>query len=256
MRKLAQTLAISILFIFLFVDLQASNPYPIWKGKQSTSPLSGYSFLKKRWGPDIIIGGVAGLNFSNVKGADAENTKIMIGSQFGFMGRLQYSESTAFQTGILFSGKGYRAKSDIPYSASEIYHEDFKVHLNYIEIPWLLRISFHENFIYNIDLGAYTSFLVSAQKKGTSTQELNGEFYEPTNINDDYSQFYHTFDLGLQIGGGVQYQLTHKRKGANISAFANAGMQIGLRTVSNIDQIDYNNRTYQVGVGILFHLDQ
>ncbi|MCF8372238.1 MAG: PorT family protein [Bacteroidales bacterium] len=256
MKKFIATGILSILFILFFVDLYASSPYIILKKKQPTSPLSVNGFMKKRWGPEIIIGGKADINFSKIKGADDSDAKMIMGPTFGAVARLQNSEGIAFETGILYSAKGYKNKLSVENTPIEIFHEDFMVNLNYIDIPFLLRISFHENFIYNIDLGAYTSFLVSAQKDGTSTTEYGGTFYEPISYNGDVKKDYHSFDLGLLIAGGVQYQLTKKRKGTNISCFANAGIQIGIRTISSIEEADFNNRTYQIGLGILFHLDQ
>lgn len=256
MKKFAQIATISILLIFLFSDLLASLPLPEGGDKNPISPWSVNGFMKKRWGPEIIIGTVGGINFSKIKGADDSNAKMIISPVIGVVGRLQNTEGLAFETGILFSNKGYKNKLDLENTPTEILHQDFEVHLKYIDIPLLLRIQFHENFVYNIDLGGYASFLMTAQTEGSEITEYGGVYYEPISYKGDIKNNYHSFDFGLHLGGGVQYQLTHKRKGTNISAFAKAGLQIGLRTISSKDQADYNNRTYQIGMGILFHLDQ
>ena len=250
-----------IILLGLFISVQAEGKIGGLPSPSSLNnnykPLSGNSLLKKRWGPEITIGGMAGLNISRIKGADDNDAKMILSPNFGAIVRFQNTPGMAFETGILYSAKGYKNKSDLPINPTTTIHEDFKVNLNYIDIPILLRISFHENFVFNIDLGGYAAFLLSAKKEGSSTTEYSNIMEDPINYdNADVKDSFHTFDFGLHLGGGVQKQITDKRRGVNMSLFAKAGWQIGLRTVSSIDQADFNNRTYQVNVGVLFHLDQ
>ncbi|MEA3446256.1 MAG: outer membrane beta-barrel protein [Bacteroidota bacterium] len=253
MKRFALTVITSIILISLFTVVHALPPYPTSKGKLILTPLSRNIFLKKRWGPEIIVGSQIGLSASNIKGLDAEDTKMIMATAGGLFVRLQNNPGSYFQLGVNYSSKGYNKKSTYEKGASTI-TDDYAISLNYIEIPANIGISFGEILLYNIDAGAYISFLNSANQKGKRTEETEGFGTVSHDINVNLKEDFNNTDFGFLFGGGVQYPITDKRRGTNISVFANTAMYFSMLKL--MPNADIKNRNYRLTLGVLFHLDK
>ena len=141
----------------------------------------------KTWsmGPEV------GVNFAKF-GKDGDQTVFNTGLVLG--GFLTYSirNTHAFTTKILFSQKG--AKDEASNS---------QVHLNYVEVPVLLRVFFNRDGAIRPNIFGGPSFGFLTGVKG----KLDGGDYE--NV-PDYKASYNNFDLGLGIGLGLNFRIAEE----------------------------------------------
>ncbi len=261
MKKIVQVVTISILYLHLSfyaigINMPGKPAYGNTQLKPTPSPLTGFHTLKKRWGPDITLGLQIGPVFSKIKGPDVEDVKMIMSSVEGGFIQFHTVSEIHYQLGLNYSPQGFKKKTTYLNELGQTVTDDFSVHLDYVKIPALMGISFGEKFIINIDAGLYLSFLTRANQKGT--QKIESEGFDPVSmqVNIDLKESYKKSDLGFLFGGGVQYPLTEKRSGTNISVFANALMQMSLKNISRLADIEFKNRNYQLTIGVLFHLDQ
>jgi len=218
--------------------------------------LSPLFITKRRMGPDIILGINTGFNYSNITGSKDGNSKIAINPFAGVFGRLKYSEATAYQLNINYSNEGYRSKSTYTTNDGKTHTDDYKMDFKYLKMPFIIRFSFGEKFIYNFNMGVYSSFLISVMQNGEVKIEQDGYDDIITTVNVDAAENFKRFDVGLVFGGGIEYAITHKRSGSNYSVFANAGLNKGLINISAYEDAGLKNFLLYSGIGVLILFDK
>ncbi len=222
-----------------------------YKSLPSIYPLS---ILRRRVGPDIILGLNAGLNLSKVRGENV-STKLALNSFEGIFLRLQFNETKAYQLNVNYSVEGYRNKSIYTTNDGQTHTDDFKMHFKYVKLPFTVRFSFGERFIFNINTGVYISFLLSARQQGKITIEQEGFETITGNVDEGAMESFSKFDAGFVLGTGVEYPLTDKRKGINYKVFANLGLNYGLVNISSLQNSSLKNNTFYSGLGLFMIFD-
>lgn len=136
--------------------------------------LAGFSQIK--WD------GRVGVNFSNV--TKMEGTKALPGFTLGLGMDYGFNESWSFQSGLMFTSKGYKVK------------DMYKVRPVYLDIPLLgaYKISVSESTKFVINSGPYLSFGLGGKAK----YDKGGDHKV---FGDDG---WKRFDLGIQYGIGFE----------------------------------------------------
>lgn len=122
----------------------------------------------------LKFGVKAGLNLANL-GGDMEDTKMKIGLMVGGFANYAINDQLSIQPELMFSQAGAKY---------EVLDETYKMNLNYIVLPVMLKYSFGA---INLQAGPQLGFLLSAEDDG-----------------EDIKEFLKSTDLGLNIGAGYQ----------------------------------------------------
>jgi len=140
-------------------------------------------------GPEFGIKG--GVNMSNLysDSDDINDENALWGFNAGVFAAFPIADNVFIQPEILYTTKG--AELDYDFAGIE---GTSKFKLSYIEVPLLVRFNLTENF--NIHVGGYASYLVSAKTKGEGDVEFEDELDA-----DDFERF----DAGLSAGVGVDF---------------------------------------------------
>lgn len=139
---------------------------------------------------DFKLGIKGGVNFSNINADNTSENKALTGVNFGVFAKLPITNSFAIQPEMYFTTKG----SELTYQ-SVFVDGTAQFDLNYIEVPVLAVFKITNNF--NVQLGPYASYLVSADVNNVSDVSYNFE----NNIDSgDFTKF----DTG--IAAGVEFE--------------------------------------------------
>lgn len=123
--------------------------------------------------PDIKIGAKAGLNISNISGAD--NVKSKTGFHVGALAEIFINEQFAVQPEVLYSSQGAKGKgSNGP-----------KINLDYINVPIMAKYYVMDGL--SVQAGPQIGFNVKAEE---------GSFDVKDEVN--------TVDFGLNFGAGYE----------------------------------------------------
>ena len=176
----------------------------------------------------VNIGIKAGLNLSNVKFPEPSATKIKTGFYGGLVGQIYLAKKFLVQPEVLYSGRGFRFS---PIADSKGGY----VSLNYISVPLLAGYCPVDKL--KILLGPEFNFLTTAKSKIENT-------------DNDLSNIYKKFDLGIDLGASYEIQksigvevryshgITDLLEGSELD---NTGNEIG--------KIKYGkNRVFQIGI--------
>ncbi|MBS1662092.1 MAG: PorT family protein, partial [Bacteroidetes bacterium] len=109
------------------------------------------------------FGAKAGINFNTLGGSDAGAAKNLVGVNLGFYARLPLQERLSLQPEMLYSTQG------ADYSNAS-------VHLNYLNIPILLRYNAGAGF--GIYTGPQIGFLLSAHNKANGNSINMKDYYK------------------------------------------------------------------------------
>ncbi|MCS4238371.1 hypothetical protein M2306_001516 [Myroides gitamensis] len=126
--------------------------------------------------PDIKLGAKAGLNISNLSGAD--NTKSKTGFHVGALAEIFLNEKFAIQPEILYSSQGAKAKGS----------DGSKYDLDYINVPIMAKYYVMDGL--SVQAGPQVGFVVKAEVGGIDAK-------------DDVN----TVDFGLNLGAGYELPL-------------------------------------------------
>lgn len=149
---------------------------------------------------DFKIGIKAGVNFSNINADNTSENKTLVGANFGVFAKFPITSSFAIQPEMYFTTKG----SELTYQ-SVFVDGTAQFDLNYIEIPVLAVLKITNKF--NVQVGPYASYLVSANVKNVSDVNYNFE----NNIDSgDFTKFDTGVAAGIEFEGksfslGVRY---------------------------------------------------
>lgn len=192
-----------------------------------------HSMQAQTWG---IKGGV---NFASMRfsaGGLDFSPESVTGIHIGIIGEFNLQESLYFNTGLLYSLKGYKIEGSL-FDLEETDEE--KLTVNYLEIPMNLAYKFpiKDNSSFFIQAGPYLGYALSGKSK---SEGLSEEL-------DFGDQGMRRFDFGLGFGAGVGF-------GALVTSLH---YQLGLAnlfdiTEVEIDNMNVKNRVFQVSVAYMF----
>jgi Outer membrane protein beta-barrel domain len=163
--------------------------------------LAGVSFATAN--AQFQFGVKAGANFASESGSDADEAKTMFNFNAGVFAKLPLVNRLSLQPELVYSGQG--SKYDL--------HPDETRHLNYLNIPILLKYSAGAGFA--IETGPQIGFLLSAKQAGI-----------------DYKNFFNSTDFSWAVG--VAYRIPESKLG--IDARYNFG-------IANIEDRDKTRST-------------
>lgn len=177
-----------------------------------------------------------GINFSNVTvkmGGASMSPKSLTGYHIGVVADYDLKQNLYFNTGLLYSLKGYSAvvsgPSDGPITLKE--------KLNYLEVPLNLAYKFpiKENKKFFLQAGPYLAY-------GIGVREMYGSVSTNSSFSDSGVK---SFDYGLGLGGGLEC-------GALV---ASINYQLGLADMNDAsDVVDANmkNKVFQISLAYMF----
>ncbi len=166
-----------------------------------------------------IIGAKGGLNLANIGGEETDNAMKIAGHIGGYI-EFYFYEAWDIQAELLLSWQGHAPATEF----------DNRLNLVYINIPVLYRYFPAEQV--NLHIGPQFGLLMSAKTKS------EGESF-------DVSAFFKSFDLGLALGGGYEFQAFDR------------DMNVNLRYIHGVTNIAAEgsgkrfNRVIQLSLGIL-----
>jgi hypothetical protein len=175
------------------------------------------------------IGPELGVNFAKF-GNDGDDTDYNTGLVLG--GFLTYSirNTHAFTAKVLFSQKGAKSADG-----------ETKSHLNYVEVPVVLRVFFNRDGAVrpNVFVGPSFGFLT-----GVKGKVGDGDYEDVPNYEDTYDNF----DLGLGVGLGLNCRVANE-----MYFIIDARYTYGLSDIAKAS-IDVNNQAIAVSAGLSFGL--
>jgi len=201
----------------------------------------------------VNFGVVAGPNFQNMTGKDADGDKVTNGLivrfHAGVQAAIPISPDFSFQTGLLFSQKGSKNNEGlIPLkSSSDEYHTTTCI--SYVELPLhlLFRPEFGSGRIL-IGFGPYVAYGIAGKQKvemGSLSYEqkikFKGEIDQATSWDMDHA-YYRGFDAGADIYAGYEMAM---------GFFVRLNAQLGLlNMITDIQDWDYEPTLRNTGFSI------
>lgn len=177
-----------------------------------------------------------GVNFANMtfsaSGMDF-SPKSIFGIHVGPVAEFELQESLFFNTGILYSLKGYKMKMDFMGETSET-----SVNFNYLEVPlyFAYKHSLNDATKLFAQAGPYIGYALSG--KGKSDGET-----EKIDFKDDGVK---RFDFGVGIGLGLEL-------GPIVPSIS---YQIGISNLADADEdegdVKIKNKVFQISVAYMF----
>jgi len=206
------------------------------------------------------IGVKGGLNFSTLSGDFVDvngdfGTDDVFSTQTGFVVGVSFNTSLfpllSLQPEILYSEKG--AKFDVLFDDFDIPGVgdiDASIDLAYLEVPVLLKaglpIPGFSPFLY---AGPSFAFNLSAEASYDIDVTVNGMRVSESG-SEDISDEIKSFDVGIVLGGGVEFGLP------TLKLHAELRYTMGLSNVYDLnndnDDLDVNNRVLSLMVGVTF----
>jgi hypothetical protein len=171
---------------------------------------------------DAKLGVKGGVNLSKLTNQGSSNPDWRVGFNLGLLSHIHLTPAFSLQPEVMYSSQG--AKYDIGNSS------DYKLKLNYIDIPVLLQYNFDNGF--RLQGGPQIGFLIDVSDKlGNAEPNLVSK--------DDYK----TIDISLPLG--LSY--------LGYSGFGvDARYNLGLTNVVEGSTTNIRNSVFQLGVFYLF----
>jgi hypothetical protein len=184
----------------------------------------------------VNLGIKGGVNMSNlVYDDEIDDNNPKIGFNVGLALDYEFVPSSAIQTGLFFSTKGFKAEDaslDVEYTENLMYLQ-IPVHYAYkLEVTPGTRIVFHA--------GPYAALGVGGSRKA-KVGDLSGE-WDVDKIFGDSDGQYKPFDAGLGLGVGAEFG----------PVLLDLGWDMGLVNISNRDNGDVKNQNAYLSVGYKF----
>jgi hypothetical protein len=149
----------------------------------------------------MSLGVKGGVNLANFYGDELSNKSVKPGFHIGILADYEFMYSSAIQTGLFFTTKGFRSKSagmsgDVKYRENLMYLQ-LPVHYAYkLDVSPGTRVVFHA--------GPYMACGVGGSRKIT-TGDFSGEWGNVDGIFGDGHYRYKRFDAGLGLGIGAEF---------------------------------------------------
>ena len=171
-------------------------------------------------GPDILS---VKYNYNG----EPKNSNPQMGFHLGMALEFQLSNSLAFGTGAIFSEKGFQE--------DYLLHGKDKTTFFYLDIPAL--------FVYKIQAGSNNLYFHAGPYLGLGLfTNLTGESFEMEKGFGDEPAQYHKYDLGLDLGAGIAFDIWRFGLSYNV----------GLFDIRNADDISVKNRVLGIDVAYMF----
>lgn len=184
------------------------------------------------------IGIKVGVNFNTVRHNKFEMNDVLRGINAGTTLDIPISKRIAFQTGLIWSSKGY------------LFHtyrvNDYKTRINYLELPLIFAFSkaFPDNFIIYTSFGSYIAMALSGNIQKHYLQQ-NGAFMNGSKnlvFNDTNMADFTRYDWGGVFNVGIQFY----------NVRFNCGYDLGLRNIGNKHRTDIiKNRSFITSVAYI-----
>lgn len=164
----------------------------------------------------VEFGVVAGPNFQNMVGKDADGDKLtngmIVGFHAGVKANIPFAPDFYFQTGLLFSQKGSKNNGGVlPTKASgEDYHTTTRI--SYLELP--LHLMFKPelgNGRVIVGFGPYVAYGITGKQStswGSFSYDPKIKFKNEIELSDYWSTdyaYYRGFDAGADIFAGYEF---------------------------------------------------
>ncbi len=200
----------------------------------------------------VNFGIVAGPNFQNMVGKDADGDKITNGMIIGFHAGVKATIPVAtdfyFQTGLLFSQKGSKNNLFLygKKAASEDYYNNTRI--SYLELPLHLLYSPElGNGRLLLGFGPYVAYGITGKQTYTygSREEIKIQFQNEIEM-DEYTPgdevYFRGFDAGADIFAGYEFAF---------GLYAQLNAQLGLlNIITDITEWDYDPNLKNTGFGV------
>lgn len=172
-----------------------------------------------------------GVNFANMSFSNSGlniSPKSIIGFHFGAVAEFELQESLSFNTGILYSLKGYKIKMDILGESMEATEK-----LNYLEIPlnFAYKFPLNETSKFFVQAGPYLGYALSGKAKSDG---------ESTDIKFEKGGM-KRLDFGIGFGPGVEFG----------PIVASVNYQLGLANVADDPDVTAKNKVLQISVAYM-----
>ena len=200
----------------------------------------------------VEFGIVAGPNFQNMVGKDADGDKItnglLVGFHAGVKANIPFAPDFYFQTGLLFSQKGSKNNIGlIPTKSSGDYNTTTR--LSYIELPLhlLFRPELGNGHVL-VGFGPYVAYGITGSQKtsvGSFSYEPKIKFKNEIDVSDywttDYAYF-RGFDAGADIFAGYEF---------GFGLYAQLNAQLGLlNMVTSVQDFDGESNLKNTGFSV------
>ncbi|MGC4235083.1 MAG: porin family protein [Niabella sp.] len=168
----------------------------------------------------------AGVNFANITGKDADDTKIKTGFQAGVTYDFGIADDFVIQPGLSYVQNGAKYDGSV----------DAKIHLNYLQLPI--------TFQYQPELGNGNLLLGVGPYVGMGIGKVKGDIGSLSGKGDWDEAGLKKFDAGGKLLAG--YQLSN---GLSLNLNANLGL---VKLPDNDDPATINNTSFGVTLGYKF----
>ncbi len=201
----------------------------------------------------MFVGAKAGLNLTTFSGSDKpDDLKTLPGLNAGLFGTIPVNDMFAVQAEVNFEQKGSAAKDATDQFNDYLVHtSDWKWVLNYITVPVLAKATLGETTQFNLYLGPYAGFLMSAKMKGTAEYEhqTNPEESYTDDVDDDIKDSFKGFDYGVTMGVGVKIPLNRQ-----ISFTSDLRYNHGFAKLDSDGESKMYNSTIGISVGVAVNI--
>ena len=168
-----------------------------------------------------------GMNLANVS-LDGDPQNDLLAYQVGPVADFDITNSFAFNTGVLFSVKGYDLENPILW-------DSYKRAISYVEIPL--------NFAYKLDLGGMKLYAQAGPYIGYAVaNKITTEAGNSKNVEKKEWNELKRLDFGVGFGAGAE--LEHLKIGMAYG--------LGLANVYDIDDYKSKNRNFMITAAWLF----
>ncbi|CAM3662239.1 hypothetical protein FSS13T_00990 [Flavobacterium saliperosum S13] len=137
-----------------------------------------------------------GVNFSNLLQSDGGNQNSITGFHFMGFGEYRFSDKLSIQPGVAYSRQG--AETDEMYDAESNTTTKFKIALDYVNVPILLKYYVVKGF--GVEAGPQIGFLTTAKAKDIF---VDGE---SSDIDVDIKDMFKSVDFGIDVGVFYDFQ--------------------------------------------------
>lgn len=187
-------------------------------------------FSTERAEQPVTFGIRAGVNFAKQTASSdgySFSPKNNVGFNAGVSVDIPMLESLYLQTGLYYTGKGYKIEYD---------YESETVNASYLEIPILAsyRYNFSESTQLQINFGPYVAYGIAGKSK------WNDEGFEDE--EDYFGDGIRRFDAGLAIGAGMTFG----------HFFVGLNYDLGLTNIVKESDASLKNRCLSINVGYNF----
>jgi len=176
-----------------------------------------------------IKGGINIANMSFSSSGISMTPKSIIGFHVGPVAEFELKDNLSFNTGILYSLKGFKFKMSYMGVSSESTEK-----INYLEVPLNIayKYSLDDNYKIFGQVGPYLGYALNGKDK-TDGETTDIEFGDGGMKR---------FDLGLGIGAGVEFG----------PMVAGLGYQFGLANLADSSDGKAKNKVFQISVAYMF----